>query len=107
VPYGLDVTFIPAGSFGSTSSAPSGEHLFDVTLKNTGLASGSSSLITLWDGGVGQGAGDFSSFVQDANGDIYAPGNSPVLRVTVAAAPEPISMALLGLAVLPLVRRRK
>lgn len=79
-PYGDDLSFGTAAGTSFTSATPT--HLFDISIKNLTLSSGSET-VAIYDGGTGS---EFTSYISDGN-TVVRPGVTTLLTVT--AAPEP------------------
>lgn len=101
-PYGVDVNlFADFGSeydFGNDPVA-----LFDISLKNIGLGSGTYDLV-IWD--AGQGAIN-TSLITNLNSDIVRPGDYAGRLTLHAPVPEPASLIALGLGASALLMRRR
>lgn len=99
-PYGLDVFIDPSAGNFSASTTP--VKLFDVTLNNLALTTGSYALSFYV---YGQAAPDNTSQFFDTQGKLVDSAATPLV-VAAPAVPEPATVAVFGLGALAMLRRR-
>lgn len=102
-PYGLDVSQALQGGGSPYSTNGQAIQLFDLSLKNTGLSSGSYTLV-IWD--AGDSLQD-TSWVGSGAANLRPGEHAGTLTVNVGAVPEPASMIAIGLGASALLMRRR
>lgn len=100
--YGIEYDFAPTTGAGTSVDISTPRKLFDITFTNLGLSSGQQYTVSMPNVGDDEFNNNFVNRSSDAQKFV-----NPGTQLTFTAVPEPASMLVLGLGLLPVLRRRR